>query len=180
MTEEILVNHSDRYIPLSVEFERECGRFTIQRQNKTSLIVKSFTFSDLMIVRCPQDEINGTNFAQLLENKVPLDASCARSIFSEQKHLNKLGELIKPYWWKKEFKKITVSFLGSFATDGVSIDPYIYCFKYEDPYHPPLFMTYENDPLFSSNEDLALVFKEKFIAKIQSEIKTKAKKNKAI
>jgi hypothetical protein len=172
MNQKILVDQSSVRVPLSKEFERECGEFIISRFNQTSHTVKSFTFNDIAIIRCPQDKINGTTFAKLLRENIPLDAYCAAAIFSKKIHLDKLGELIRPYWWKKEFKKITVCFLGSFAADETNSNrPHVYCFKYEDPHTPPLFMTYENESSFSSNEDLAIVFKPKFIKKVQSELR---------
>ena len=163
-------------ITFSAEFVRACGRFELSEQNILSARIKEVSFDDMMLIRCPSDEMSGTDFSNYIEESglIPADAYVAYTIIWSNQLLCKLEELISKggYYTSKGFNLETINFFGSRASDGKKND-YIYCFKYGGNVFKenPQLMVFENEPFWGSSCDLALVFNAKFSKKIKSQMK---------
>jgi hypothetical protein len=160
-------------IKFSPIFEIECEEVTVASCNETSLKIETFCFNDIQVIECPNDKLRGTEFLEhlIVLGYVPLNALHANAINS-QEHISKVHNLVKRYFWRKDFKLETVNFLGTIGKNSSSVEQ-IYCFKFDNYKQPPLFMAFDDEPGWSSSRDLAFVFKKTFVKEYFTVKKTK-------
>ncbi len=171
-------------VTISEEFTNSNGNVEPSpfEKNVLSSEIESFLVSELELVDCPDVNISGTEFATHINslNLVPLDEFCAQAILEHKNLAAIIFELLKRgnFFVRKDFDLKSISFFGSFATNGEDHD-FIYCLQFSKGIkNKPVLMVFENDPDWQQGKDLALVLNKKASEKLRTNLERENTKRK--